>query len=766
VAKSWLTASAALVLASSGLSAQSAATDQAARGAPPHPPTPSPIFHPVSIPFVSNENTEYVFLPNEVSLLTSFLQTLPAGDLTGIAAVQSEPYQNDGVFYSLGPGGVIWLYLSAQSERLTDVFYPLLADHLAEAIGENAYNQALTTPQQQEWMTLTSSALPDVTPPPNPQKEFGELYCLWALKSYGLIQNALTSPPSSANPSLAQAIFIASLFLGPPSPSPVGGHSPFLGTPVASLEGFTYIAANTQNDLIPPAAISLDVQKRTFAGAGFDSILAIGSYTFHVENNVLMSWSSGLGAFTPLNPPVALPATWLNRTAAVSSNVTSPFPSRVEQTTAVSQAGRQPESIILSDLQSLPARRQTLGATISAGLPPAGRASSAHPEASSSSSPISASNFSYLSFLIGTLPFVQKIGIAVEQAGFLGGAPGLAILEGLQGSPGPSQEGFGYALAWMFDDAFQGNLPQVMTYQTSLGNAIPVDNTFEPTATGQVFSPADLASLTQFLDILPPSLLQNIQAIVNGPVIAMTGGTFGSYTFGIAGGDVIAIDSGDEINIPNLPHEIGITVYGSDLFQQRPLGQQWDALWSQSTDPVWDTADFFSNFPPRPTPANQPIPFGDTNEVEDFASVFNDWVNESAAPAINLSLNPPQSTSIVEQGAYAATQGHTILLQKVLLMAALFTDQATQQLSLYNYQGYKAGNTIERSLSQVQSSPTSLTLGNYTFTIQNPLLAGVSTPATQATLASGAVQKIPALNYTFPTPVPIPAFAANIWGIQ
>jgi hypothetical protein len=165
--------------------------------------------------------------------------------------------------------------------------------------------------------------------------------------------------------------------------------------------------------------------------------------------------------------------------------------------------------------------------TISAGLPPAGRASSAQPEASSSSSPISASNFSYLSLLIGTLPFVQKIGIAVAQAGFLDGALGLAILQGLQGSTGPSGEGYGYSLAWMFNDAFQGSLPQVMTYQTALGNAIPIDNTFEPTATGQVFSPTDLASLTQFLDILPPSLLQNIQAIMNGPVIAITGGVSG-----------------------------------------------------------------------------------------------------------------------------------------------------------------------------------------------------------------------------------------------
>ena len=42
-------------------------------------------------PFRSNENSEYAFLPYEASLLTSFMQTLPAEDLTGIAAIQSEP---------------------------------------------------------------------------------------------------------------------------------------------------------------------------------------------------------------------------------------------------------------------------------------------------------------------------------------------------------------------------------------------------------------------------------------------------------------------------------------------------------------------------------------------------------------------------------------------------------------------------------------------------------------------------------------------------
>ena len=111
-------------------------------------------------------------------------------------------------------------------------------------------------------------------------------------------------------------------------------------------------------------------------------------------------------------------------------------------------------------------------------------------------------------------------------------------------------------------------------------------------------------------------------------------------------------------------------------------------------------------------------------------------------------------------------RGIQIMLQKTLLVAALFTDQATQQLSLYNYEGYLAGNAIERTFSQVLSSPISLTLGYYTFTIRDGLLTGVSTTyPTQVTLASGQKQNIQQLNYTFPAAVPFPAFAAGVWGI-
>jgi hypothetical protein len=416
-------------------------------------------------------------------------------------------------------------------------------------------------------------------------------------------------------------------------------------------------------------------------------------------------------------------------------------------------------SISLLPIGELP---PTLGGTaIAPPVAPALR-NMVNPISASASSPAASlppdPNFSYLTLLVGTLPFVKDIQAALAQAANLkalaaavGGALGLAYLTARSEL---LESAFESAWGWMMSDP-EANLPLVMTYQTALGNQIGIYDTFAPTAPDH-FTPANLAAMKQLLDIIPPSLLQNITVIVNGPVTEMTGA--GSIT----GGSEISIESGAEINAANLPHEIGATVWESNLFQDGPLGQQWDPLWGQSTDPVWDTADPFSNFPPRPMPANQPIPFGDTNEAEDFASVFNDWVNESATPR----LNSNESSSIMEQAVYAASQGHTILLQKTLLVASLFTDPVTHQLSLYNYQNYQAGNTIERTLSQVQSSPTSLTLGAYTFTIQNGLLTGVSSPASQVTLASGQIQNIPALNYTFPTPVPIPAFAVDIWGLS
>jgi hypothetical protein len=285
------------------------------RGPIPHPPSPPPppTEPPVSISFTdpfSIYGNLYYFLADEKTLLTSVLQILPAQDLTGITEIQSAPYENDGVFDTLGSTGVVTLYLPPQSARSTDGFYPLLAYHMTEAIGENAYLQALTPAQQQEWQSLTNQAQPG----DDPQQEFGEFYSLWTLDSYNLIQSALSSPPSSANPTLAQVFFIASQFLG--SPSQIQGRTPFLGHYIASLEAYT--GGNIQNNLISPSAFSVGVESR--AGLAPGSILSIGNYTFHVENNTLVSWSSGLGAFTSLNPPVALPAAWISSIAAFSSS--------------------------------------------------------------------------------------------------------------------------------------------------------------------------------------------------------------------------------------------------------------------------------------------------------------------------------------------------------------------------------------------------------------------------------------------------------------
>jgi hypothetical protein len=379
-------------------------------------------------------------------------------------------------------------------------------------------------------------------------------------------------------------------------------------------------------------------------------------------------------------------------------------------------------------------------------------------------------DFSYLSELLPNLPFVQEIQEFQAVAGVLGSigqalsAPDLMQMDQafafLSLRSVILQYASQNAWGWMMGNAANGSLPLVMEYQTALGNDIKIYDVYLPTAQ-YAFKPQDLTALRNLLDILPASVLTNITAIVNGPVFEMTG--WGSLT----GGSQISIEGGGEINAPSLPHEIGVTVWESNLFQNAPLGREWQVLWNGSTHPVWDTVEPDSYYPPRPMPSNEPTPWGDRSEGEDVATIFNDWVNDSATPR----LNPNQSSSILEQAIYAASQaglpggppeGDSVLLQKVLLMAALFTDAAARQVAFYSYENYQYGAPIQRVMEPVSLSSTQLVLGNYTFTVVNGALTGVTSPASQATV-NGQVVNIPALNYTFSTPVPIPAYAAGLW---
>jgi hypothetical protein len=166
-------------------------------------------------------------------------------------------------------------------------------------------------------------------------------------------------------------------------------------------------------------------------------------------------------------------------------------------------------------------------------------------------------------------------------------------------------------------------------------------------------------------------------------------------------------------------------------------------------------------------------PSGDQNEGEDFATVFSNWGGDSGTPRIN----PSRSSSAMEEAVYRAQQGYPILLEKTLLVAALYTDPSTMQLSLYHYAGYMSPvqqiqetqsvdslTPILRTFGTVKASPTSLTIGDYTFTVQNGLLTGGTSPASQVTV-SGKTVNIPEWDFTFPTPVPIPGYAVTRWGI-
>jgi sugar lactone lactonase YvrE len=383
-------------------------------------------------------------------------------------------------------------------------------------------------------------------------------------------------------------------------------------------------------------------------------------------------------------------------------------------------------------------------------------------------------DFSYVPLLQPSLPFVQLIQRYLNLASSL-----TSMAETMRGADGSSllakrSQVLEYVAGgapsnawwWMMTNP-QANIPLTMNYTTPLGHAIPFYDTFSQSAAAQVFTPADLTALTQYLDIVPPELLQYIQFIVNGPVFQMFA-TYSSYTEGWE----ISIEAVGEVYNAQLLHEIGWTLVnamGNGLYAA-PLFTQWGGLWSQSAaNPAWDTVNMNSSYPPRPMPANEPMPFGFIDEGEDFCSVLSDWGGDSGTPRVN----PSKSSSIIEEAVYRAQQGYTILLQKTLLVASLFTDPSTLQLSRYYYAGYLSpfqafsmAQPIQRTLSAVLVSPTSLTVGDYTFTIQSGLLTGVTSPASQATVASGQVVSIPALNYTFPTPVPIPAFAASRWGMH
>jgi sugar lactone lactonase YvrE len=390
------------------------------------------------------------------------------------------------------------------------------------------------------------------------------------------------------------------------------------------------------------------------------------------------------------------------------------------------------------------------------GLPPL-RPESMPSPAGSPYTPGPDPDFSYLTLLQPNLFFVKDIQRYVDLGNSLG-----AMADTMQGQAGYSLLAFRaqvlqyasgmQAWRWMMDDST--GLPLAMTYQTTAGHAIPFYDVFLPSATGQYFTSQDLVALKQYLDELPPALLQYWEFIVNGPVVEMLGD--GGYTEG----GQSSIEAVDDVYDEALAHENGVAAFNGLWNSPDPsFHTEWDALWKQSTNPAWDTIDTYSGFPARPVDPNY-VPWGDTDEVEDFASVYSDWAGDSATPR----LNPNQSSSILEQAVYAASQGHTVLLQKTLLVAALFTDPSSLQLSLYYHQNYQWPLPISLMLSTVQVSPTSLTVGQFTFAIQNSALTSVTSPASQVTV-SGNTVNIPALNWTFPTPVPIPGYAATAWGI-
>jgi hypothetical protein len=411
-------------------------------------------------------------------------------------------------------------------------------------------------------------------------------------------------------------------------------------------------------------------------------------------------------------------------------------------------------------------------------------------------------DFSYLSLLQPNLLFVQDIRRYVDLAASLG-----AMADSMEGQAGSSllalraqvlqYGGGGNAWNLMMADAGaqHGDWEPAMTYQTAAGHVVPIYDAFLPSATTPdlyftyYLVPSDLVSLRQYFDELPPLVLQYEHYIVFGPVGAMVGWAGYTWIGGDGGGS--SIDGAHNASVfpyQTIPHEIAGTLFGG--LSGTLSRQEWDALWTASTEPVWDTVDTVSYYPPWSTIANSGIPWGDQSEFEDFMSIASDWANDSGTPR----AIPNQSTSVLEEAVHFAALGHPILLQKVLIMAALFTTTPPVEMHLYHFTNlgvYQAppgdgpaaywpvtpsvANPILSTVSPIQVTPTSLALtiplpggahGDYTFTIQNGLLTGGTSPASQVEFGQpGTIANIPEWDFTFPTPVPIPAYAATAWGI-
>lgn len=226
-------------------------------------------------------------LDAEKTALGYFLyDALPTADLAGLTAIQAAPnLPADGYPAELGANGVITLYDPSASDPAYGAFYPLLAYSIAEAVGENVYQNVMTAQERKEWASLI--------PGPDPQQAFGVAYERWVIDSSSLFQQALPQT-SSTTMSLAQTLFVASFFIN--TQSQIKEYVP------EGMEGNfaeSWPDDNTMKEML----------------AGGTGTLNIGNYLFEIQNNEIVSWANASArirfpTYNVLNPPVAVPETW------------------------------------------------------------------------------------------------------------------------------------------------------------------------------------------------------------------------------------------------------------------------------------------------------------------------------------------------------------------------------------------------------------------------------------------------------------------------
>jgi hypothetical protein len=310
----------------------------------------------------------------------------------------------------------------------------------------------------------------------------------------------------------------------------------------------------------------------------------------------------------------------------------------------------------------------------------------------------------------------------------------------------------GGPLAWVMEKTL--GLSPAYVYVASDGHRIPVYDAYAP---GDARLKAeDFNALRQFLDAMPPGHLDNIPALVNLPCGLLYPGAEGFADFSRG----IGLNSPRSIVTGALAHEVG-------HFVQQALDADARNEWSALHESQDVTQLDYIGGPYYWFPFDVPgfVPYGATNELEDFATIYHAWTNDSASPPIGDTQQ--QSTTLWEEAFRRAATGHSKLLEKTLYMAGVFTDPNKGELTLYSRHGLDPRGPTDAFQSRVQHQGNQLQVGDVAFTLNDELkIIAADIPGTRYWMMQSESLQGQALRIEFSNPVDIPSFTRRQWGLR